>query len=77
MCTVKQVVYVRQQTVQHTPVKLKHLYLTVETCPVCFMHQWVAAMGLGSEGSSTDDMIRILNCSELYVDGNNGSKSGH
>lgn len=25
MCTVEQVVYVRQQTVQHTPVKLKTL----------------------------------------------------
>lgn len=47
MCTVELVVYVRQQTVQHTPVKLKDSYLTLKTSCVN-LYVKVGDMGLES-----------------------------
>lgn len=40
MCTVKQVVYVRQQTVQHTPVKLKTLIFNSKKLCECICGDW-------------------------------------
>lgn len=40
MCTVQQVVYVRQQTVQHTPVKLKTLIFNSKSLCGCLCGDW-------------------------------------
>lgn len=61
MCTVEQVVYVRQQTVQHTPVKLKTLVFNSKSPCDCICGDWDG----GHEGET--DVLWLESCSWSWM----------